>query len=285
MKKRTTIPSVTLANGIPMPALGLGTWKLWGDDCVAAVKTALAAGYTSIDTAERYANQSDIGMAIKNVPRDTLFITSKVWHDHLHHDDLIEACAATLKELRTGYIDLYLVHWPDKAVPMRETFGALNELYDAKTIRAIGVSNFTIPHLRKAMHVSEAPICVNQVEVHPFWHDDALLSFCRENKIAVTAYSPLAQGKVFTDRTITALADKHGRSVSQIVLRWLVQKDCIVIPKATMKERLLENASIFDFTLPGEDMALLDCLTPQRRLVNPDFAEFDDAQPTSGKHL
>ena len=273
--QKQAIPMLKLSNGVLMPQLGLGTWKLWGDECVKAVKAALDAGYRHIDTAERYANQSDIGMAIKGHPRKSLFITSKVWYDHLHHDDLIEACTATLEELRTDYVDMYIIHWPNSGVPFKETFGALNELYRAKKIRATGVSNFSISNMRKAMKVCDAPITNNQIETHPFWHDEKLLGFCRENDIVVTAYSPLAQGKVFHDMRIIALAEKYGKNPGQLTLRWLVQKGCAVIPKASEKIRLVENMSIFDFEISGEDMRILDSLKPQKRMVNADFAEWD----------
>ena len=230
MKNEVSIPGIKLANGALMPQLGLGTWKLYGKECVSAVQHALNAGYRHIDTAERYENQSDIGIAIKDFPRKSLFLVTKVWYDRLGYDDLMEMCKAALEELRTDYIDLYLIHWPNKDIPMKETFEALNELHDNKSIRAIGVSNFSISNIRKAMKLSPAPICNNQVETHPYWHDEKLLDFCHDNRISVTAYSPLAQGLVFKDRTIMEIAGRCKRTVSQVVLRWLVQKGCIVIP-------------------------------------------------------
>jgi diketogulonate reductase-like aldo/keto reductase len=275
MKESIAIPAIKLANGVLMPQLGLGTWKLYGKECVAAVQHALKAGYRHIDTAERYENQSDIGIAIKGFPRKSLFLVSKIWYDRLHNADVLELCNAALEELRTDYMDLYLIHWPNKDIQMKETFDALNQLYDEKKLRAIGVSNFSIANLKKAMKVSAAPICNNQVETHPFWHDEKLLSFCHDNDIAVTAYSPLAQGLVFKDRTIADIAAHYKRSVSQVVLRWLVQKGCIVIPKATDRQRLLENARIFDFALGTQDMAVLDNLKQGKRLVDPPWAEWD----------
>jgi diketogulonate reductase-like aldo/keto reductase len=274
MKEGLRIPQVTLANGSLMPQLGLGTWKLYGKDCVAAVQHALKAGYRHIDTAERYENQSDIGMAIKGFPRKSLFITTKVWYDRLAYDDLMAMCEAALEELRTRYIDLYLVHWPNEDIPLKGTMEALNDLYDKQKIHAIGVSNFGIRHLKKAMKQSAAPICNNQVETHPFWHDERLLDFCQENEIAVTAYSPLAQGLVFKDKTIKGIAERNRRTVSQVVLRWLAQKGCVVIPKATSRAMLLENAGTFGFHLSTHDMALMDTLAQGKRLVDPPWADW-----------
>jgi diketogulonate reductase-like aldo/keto reductase len=258
-----------------MPQIGLGTWKLYGKECVSAVQHALKAGYRHIDTAERYENQSDIGIALKGFPRKSLFLTTKVWYDRLAYDDLIDMCHAALKELRTDYIDLYLVHWPNNDIPLKQTIDALNALYDKKEIRAIGVSNFGIKNLKKAMRLSDAPICNNQIETHPYWHDEKLLDFCKDNDIAVTAYSPLAQGSVFRDKTIMAIAKRNNRTVSQVVLRWLTQKGCVVIPKATERAMLLENAAISDFALSKEDVALIDGLKQGKRLVDPPWADWD----------
>lgn len=275
MKRGMHIPDIKLANGILMPQLGLGTWKLYGKDCVSAVQHALKAGYRHIDTAERYENQSDIGIALKGFPRKSVFLTTKVWYDRLAYQDLIDMCHAALEELRTDYIDLYLVHWPNRDIPLKQTMEALNDLYDKKQIRAIGVSNFGIKNLKKAMGLSAAPICNNQIETHPFWHDDKLLDFCKDNDISVTAYSPLAQGLVFKDKTIADIAKRNRKTVSQVVLRWLAQKGCAVIPKATARKMLLENAAIFDVALSKEDMALIDGLKQGKRLVDPPWADWE----------
>ncbi len=272
MKKR--IPDIALRNGVKLPAIGLGTWLLTSNECIATVKTALKLGYTHIDTAERYGNEAEIGIAINDVKRDSVFVTSKVYYDDLHHNDVIASCDRSLAALNTDYIDLYLIHWPNKEVPMKETFSALQELHEQGKIRAIGVSNFSIRHLKEALKVSKLPICVNQIECSLGWHDDELLSFCKKHKIEVVAYSPLGHGTLLENPAVQEIAYKHGKSPAQVALRWLTQQGYVVIPKATREDLLKENLAVFDFDLDDVEMKSLSQL-PQHKFVNPPQAEWD----------
>ncbi len=274
INKKINIPKVTLKNKIEMPVLGLGTYLLKGEECYNAVKIALNLGYTHIDTAAYYNNHVEIGKAIKGYDRKKLFITSKVWIGNLHYNDVLKSCYTALKEMETPYFDLYLIHYPYKKIPIKETIEAMAKLYNEKKIRAFGVSNFTIKHLKDAMAVSKLPLCINQVEFHSFLYQKELLSFCLKNHIYITAYSPLARGLVNNDNTIKEIAKKYNKTPTQISLRWLIEKKIIAIPKGSSDEHIKENMSIFDFKLKKSDIEKIDNL-PQSRLVNPDFAEFD----------
>ncbi len=268
------IPSFRLSDGA-IPGLGLGTWQLTGQTCVAAVQRALALGYTQIDTAIFYGNHAEIAEAIRDVDRAKLFLTSKVPPGRLRHDDVIAACEETLRELGTNYLDLWLIHWPNKGIPMEETFRALKELKDAGKVKAVGVSNFTVRHLKEALQVSKVPIAVNQVEFHPGLYQKKLLEFCEEHGIIVTAYSPLGRGGLVGDETLAAIGKAHGKTAGQVALRWLHQHGIVVIPKASSEAHLRENRGIFDFSLTDEEMARIDALDGGR-IVRPPFAEFDD---------
>ena len=269
------IPLVTLRNNVRIPILGLGTYRLTGTDCTNAVKLALRSGYRHIDTADLYGNHEQIAEGIRGFDRKELFITSKVWHSNLHFEDVIKSCDKILAELRTGYVDLLLIHWPNKSVPLKETLNALNIIYTSGKTRAIGVSNFTIRHLKDAQALSTIPICVNQVEFHPLNYQKELLLFCHRHGIALTAYSPIARGLVFDISLFRELADKYGKSCAQISLRWLIQKGIIAIPKATTLEHLKENMDIFDFELARQDILRMDDIKLQKRLVMPGISEFD----------
>jgi 2,5-diketo-D-gluconate reductase B len=266
---------VKLKNKVEMPILGLGTHLLTGEACRQTVKTAIELGYTSFDTAEYYSNHLEIGEAIKDLDRSKLFITSKVWADQLKYDDVLKAFDKATRELGTNYLDLYLIHWPNKNIPLKETFEAFRKLYDGKKIRAIGVSNFTINLLEAAMLVSKIPICVNQVEFHPFLFQNALLEFCNKHDIKIVAYSPVARGLVLSNSVLSEIAFKHNKTSVQVSLRWLIEKKIVAIPKASTREHLRENIDIFDFKLNKEEIAQIDSL-PQRRLMNPGFVNFNE---------
>jgi diketogulonate reductase-like aldo/keto reductase len=247
-----------LIDGHRIPVLGLGTWNLTGQRCVSAVSRALELGYRHIDTAEMYGNQAEIGDAIKTFPRSALFLTSKVWSNHLHHDDVHRACDNTLRQLGTSYLDLYLIHWPNISVPLTETFKALKELVDQGKVRSVGVSNFDTELMKKSLDVSGAPVTVDQVRFHPFSYDKNLLDFCLGKGIVVTAYSPLGRGNILSNRIIQSIAKKVGKTPAQICLRWCLQKGTIVIPKAGSEEHLRENMDIFDWEINEEDMKRID---------------------------
>lgn len=268
---------VTLASGYKMPKLGLGTWLLKRKECKKVVKKALRIGYRHIDTAYVYGNEKAIGEAIheKRIERGELFITSKVWREDLMHDDLIDQFYESLDDLNLEYIDLYLIHWPNRKIPMRNTFKALKELVEKGKIKSIGVSNFTINHLKDAMEVSEVPISVNQVEFHPYLNQNELLKFCKENGIIVTAYSPLAHGKIINDEILDSIGKKHGKSEVQVALKWLLQKNMAVIPKASSEKYLKQNFNLFDFKLNKKEVDKVDSLNKDLRTCEFGFSEFN----------
>lgn len=268
------IPTIELKDGNKIPILGLGTWQLTGKSCEQSVKDAISLGYNHIDTAEFYGNHKEIGRAIKNADRKKLFITSKVWYDNLKYDYVLKSCDKTLKDLGTNYLDLYLIHWPNNKIDMKETFDALKKLYDDKKIKSVGVSNFTIKHLEYALSVSKVPIVVNQVEFHPYLYQKELLDFCNSNKIILTAYSPLARGKVFNEKKMTEISKKYKKTPGQITLRWMIDKNIVVIPKASSLNHLKSNMDVFDFKLSETDNIMIEALNKNERMINPGFAEF-----------
>jgi len=270
------IPKIELKNGVKIPILGFGTYKLKGRLCEKAVNNALRLGYNHIDTAELYDNEEEIGNALKKFDRSKIFITSKVWIDNLDFNDVLKACDKSLKKLKTDYIDLYLIHYPDKRVPIKETIRALDKLYREGKIKAVGVSNFTISDIKEVMDVSDIPITVNQVEFHPLLYQRKLLEFCNNNEIFITAYSPIARGKVFENELLKKIANKHNKTPSQISLRWLIQKSIVVIPKATSVEHIKENYDIFNFELDEREMKEIDNVNMKLRLINPFDSKFDD---------
>lgn len=250
---------LALASGHHMPMLGLGTWKLSGDACTQAVRRALDLGYTHIDTAWMYENQRAIGNALREAgtERERLFITSKVWHTHLHHDGVLEQCDETLRDLQTDYVDLFLIHWPSDKVPMAETFKALGRLADEGKARSIGVSNFSVARMEEAQSVSDVPVCVNQIKYHAGQEQRDVRDWCQAHRVAVTAYTPLGRGQVLDAPPVTEASEAHGRTPAQVALRWLVQQDIIVIPKAGSEAHMKENQDLFDWSLTNEEMAAI----------------------------
>jgi diketogulonate reductase-like aldo/keto reductase len=250
-----------MKDGNIIPALGLGTWKLVGAECSHAVRMSIKLGYKHIDTAEIYGNQREIGEALRDFDRSKIFLTSKVWKDHMHFDDVIKACNRTLEDLKSDYLDLYLIHWPNEEVSVEETFRAFEKLLRDGKIKSVGVSNFTIDHLKDALRVAKIPITVNQVEFHPYNYQRDLLDFCMDNEILLTAYSPLGRGELLREKTIKEIADKYNRTPAQICIRWSLQKGVVVIPKASSENHLNENLDIFDWAISEEDVKRLDLLT------------------------
>ncbi len=267
------IPAKKLASGIAIPVLGLGTWELAGKKCVETVQKALELGYSHIDTAQVYENQREIGRAIQGFDRKKLFIASKIWRSDLQSKSVEPACDRILEELETDYVDLLLIHWPNRSVPIAETLEAMNNLVKQKKVKSIGVSNFTVPHLKEALETN-AIISANEVEFHPAFFQKELLGFCTQKKIAVIAYSPLGRGSLLSHPVLREIAKKNAKTVSQICLRWATQKGLIVIPKASSETHLAENTRLFDWELSGEDASAIDELGTNHRLVNPGFAEF-----------
>lgn len=270
------IPELKMNNGLGIPLIGLGTWKLKRKKCIEVVRKALELGYNHIDTAEVYENEKEIGEVISNFDRKKLFITSKVFPP-LSYNKIIESCENSLLKLKTDYLDLYLIHWPRKKDNL-EYIKAFKKLIEDGKIKTFGVSNFTINHLKDIIKVAEEiklKISVNQVEFHPLLYQKDLLKFCMDNNIVVTAYSPLARGKVYKNKILKKIGEKYNKTAGQISLRWLLQKNLVVIPKASSEEHLKENLDIFNFFIEKEDEIKIDNLNVNKRFVNPYFSEFN----------
>ncbi|MFP8891075.1 aldo/keto reductase [Natrialbaceae archaeon A-CW2] len=249
--------------GEAVPAIGLGTYRLRGSECRETVQTALEVGYRHIDTAEFYENQAEIGTAIDTatVPREDLFVTTKVWKTNLEAESVRRSTTNSLEALDLEYVDLLLIHWPNSDVPVEETLGAMNRLQEEGRIRHVGVSNFSVAQLEAAIAASRTPILTNQVEYNPYVDQDDLLEYCRDQNVLLTAYSPLAKGDVLEDETLVEIGDRYGKSPAQVALRWLVQQEGVVaIPKASSREHLEANLDVFDFKLSREEMAQVGSL-------------------------
>ena len=259
-----------------IPALGLGTWKLKGDECVSTVLKALEIGYRHIDTADAYENHQEVAQGIKQsgIKREEIFITTKVWHDEINEPNLNKSAKRFLEELQTDYLDLLLIHWPNKDIPITESLEELNILKQEGVIKAIGVSNFTIHHLQDALKTG-IEVASNQVEFHPSLNQKELKNFCDQNKIVITAYSPLARGYDLELPVIKDLSQKYGKTPSQVILNWLVNKGLVAIPKSSNPQRLLENFQSLDWQIDPQDMELIDNINENHRAVTPVFAEFD----------
>lgn len=243
--------------GVSIPKLGLGTYRLRGDTCRRTVETALDLGYRHIDTAEYYENQSAIGDAIAttDVPREELFLTTKVWRTNLAHDAVLRSARESVEKLGVETVDLLLIHWPSRRVPVEETLSAMNQLQDEGLVRHVGVSNFSVEQLDDARGESTAPILTDQVRYHPYSERQSLLEYCIVNDVVLTAYSPLAKGRVTDDDTLQAIGERYDKTPAQVALRWLVQQENVVaIPKASSRSHLEENLEIFDFSLSVSEM-------------------------------
>lgn len=269
---------IQLASGFSIPQIGLGTWLLTGRECFEAVSTALDFGYTLIDTAVAYDNEQDIGKAIEEsgINRSDLFLTTKVWYQKLRAKDVVDQCNRSLDYLRTDYIDLLLIHWPNKYIPMRETFEGFEQLVEERKVRSAGISNFTIRHIQEAKKSTVLKLSINQVEFHPFLYQKELLQYCNGNSISVMAYSPLGRGKVFHSELLKEIADDKGAEVSQIVLAWLMRKNIIVIPKASSDEHLKANLDSMEIELSDHESSLIDSISENERIIKPSWAEFED---------
>lgn len=269
------IPTKPLGrDGAEIPALGLGVFRMPAEDTARMTRTALELGYRHIDTAQIYGNEADVGrgMAEAGVPRDRIFLTTKVWVDHYRTPDLLRSVEESLARLRTDYVDLLLLHWPGDKAPLAEQIDALNQTVSRGWARHIGVSNFNIKLMREAAALSAAPLVTNQIEFHPYLNQDAVRAEAAALGMTVTAYFGMADGKVLTDPVIGEIAARLGKTPAQIALRWLVQQDNVVtLTKTLRRDRAEANARVFDFALSADDMARIAALArPDGRLVSPD---------------
>jgi len=252
--------TIKLNNGVEIPRLGLGTWQAQqGGMARQAVEWALEAGYRHIDTAAGYDNEEDVGDAIaaSSLAREEIFVVTKIINGDQGYDSTLRACEASLKRLKLDAIDLYLVHWPVSGL-RKDTWRAMVRLAEEGLCRSVGVSNYTMRHLEELLADSPVVPAVNQIELSPFLTRTALADYCQSRGIVVEAYSPLARSRKLGDARLVAMAEKYGKSTAQVALRWGLQHDFVVIPKSTNKERIFENANLFDFALSAEDMALMD---------------------------
>ncbi|MGP7815881.1 aldo/keto reductase [Niallia sp. 01092] len=268
--------TVTLHNGVNMPRLGLGVWKVQdGQEAIESVKAAIKAGYISIDTAAAYQNEEGVGQGIKEagVPRENLFITTKVWNADQGYESTLAAFETSLKKLGLDYVDLYLIHWPVKG-KYKETWKALETLYKDGKVKSIGVSNFHQHHLEDLLEDAEIVPMVNQIELHPLLSQTELRTYCNEKNIVVEAWSPLAQGQLLEHPVLKEIASSYNKSVAQIILRWDIQNDIVTIPKSIKEHRIIENASIFDFELNEEDIKKINEINKNER-VGPDPDNFN----------
>jgi diketogulonate reductase-like aldo/keto reductase len=282
-------PMKELSFGGAIPVLGFGTSGLHGSECKNAVWFALETGYRHIDTALSYLNQREIGEVIRSygIQREKLFITSKVPRTKLNADELIKACTQTLDELQTEYLDLFLIHWPNKEIQIAETLGAMKGLKQKGLIKAIGVSNFTINHLKDTLKVPETSkdwveIDNNQVEFHPSLNQKELREFCQKNNISITAYAPLAQGKDLRIQEVREISNKYDKPESQVILNWILSRGMVAIPRSAKPEHIRENFETLSWKLENKDLRVIDSLDKGNRLVSPSSAEFDYESDETG---
>lgn len=255
-----------------VPDLGLGTWDLRGKECVRAVREALDIGYRHLDTAQMYENEREVGRGLSEsrVPRETVFVTTKLWLDNLTAGKVRQSFEESLERLGTEYVDLLLIHWPNRDVPLEETLPGMEAIHATGNARGIGVSNFPTKLWSHALDL--APVPVNQVELHPFLDQRSLLEMSRERALKLVAYAPIARGRVSTDPTIVEIARAKDRTPAQVTLRWLLQQGIAAIPKAARREHLEENFQILDFQLDDDEMHHISSLGRGLRLVDPGWA-------------
>lgn len=258
-----------LNNGIQIPRLGLGAYQIPpGKTTINAVKYALKVGYKHIDTAKVYGNESDVGKALKDsdIKREDIFITTKVWNSDQGYDSTLRAFEASLKRLGQSYVDLYLIHWPVQR-KIIETWKAMVQLLKNGKVRTIGVSNYSINELKETIQNSDIIPAINQVEFHPFLYQKDLLEFCKSNTIQLEAYSPLTRGKRLDNLDVIKMGEKYNKTPAQILMRWSLQHDLVVIPKSSHTKRILENSQVFDFNIDQKDMELLNSLNENLHTV------------------
>lgn len=269
--------TINLNDNTSIPILGFGTWELPGENARKPVEIALKTGYRAIDTATIYQNHEVIGEEIEQsgIKREELFLTSKLWRDDMRAEDVEMAAEIALEELKMKYLDLYLIHWPNKAVDMNKTLEEMGKLKDKGLIKAIGVSNFTIHQLEEALK-SGVEITNHQVELHPSFNQKEMVEWCKAHKISVTAYSPLGQGKDLKIEILKKLAIKYKVNEAEVILAWIRQKGIIAIPRSSDEKHITDNFASLSLTLDGHEMEMIDNVAQEKRIVRPSFAEFED---------
>ena len=268
------------AQGVEVPALGLGTWQLTGQNCRNAVETALDVGYRHIDTAQVYGNEAEVGegIAAADVDREEIFLTTKLDTRNRTYQRVVDSTRESLDKLGTDYVDLLLIHQPNylTRASHEETLRAMGNLVDEGLVRHVGVSNFGVEKLKRVREVSDVPILTDQVQYHPYWDQRKLLDYCRVHDVLLTAYSPLARGSVLDDPILERIGTGYGKSSAQVALRWLLQQDGVVtIPKATSREHIEDNFGSLDVELDEDAMARIDSVEEQHRVVDFDGAPWE----------
>lgn len=273
MPREATTDTTLTVQGVTIPKLGLGTWRITGGDCVVAVRDALELGYDHIDTARAYGNEEQVAQGLHDSGRnrDDVFLSTKLWYADLSAVGVHDQIEHSLRDLRTEYVDLLLIHWPNPEFPLARTLDAMVEAREAGRVRHIGVANF--PSVLLAQAVEHAPIICNQVEYHPYLGQPRVLEFARERDLMMTAYSPLAQGELLDDPVVTQIARAHDATPAQVVLRWLLdQPNVAAVPKASSREHRADNLAVFDLELGDDERAQLAALERGRRTINPSWA-------------
>jgi 2,5-diketo-D-gluconate reductase B len=272
MPTEATQATTVDVQGVQIPKLGFGTWQITGEDCVVAVRDALELGYRHVDTARMYGNETEVGQGLHDsgLNRDEVFLTTKIWRSELRAKDVHQELEQSLRELRTEYVDLLLIHWPNRDIPLAETLGSMLAERDAGRARHIGVANFPSRLLRQALEL--APILCDQVEYHPYLAQPEVLALARERDVLVTAYSPLAQGQALREPVLREIAAAHGVSAGQVVLRWLLdQPNVAAIPKASSHEHRASNLDVFGFELSDDERAAIAGLQRGGRMIDPSW--------------
>lgn len=254
----TRTPTVVLSSGDELPMIGVGTWDIGGDTVKESVRAGLDAGYRHIDTAEGYNNEVQIGEVIEDYERDDIFLTSKVLPKHLGYESVIESCEASLNRLSTDYLDLYLIHWPNPAISLRETMSAMATVHNRGWVRNVGVSNFSAYQLSCAQHVASVPIAVNQMEFHPLFQRSDLVDYCRDTDTVIEAAAPLGRTEVFDHPVVQDVAEKYDKSAPQVILKWEVERNIVALPKSSTPNHVRSNIKLFDWEIEDTDLKRLD---------------------------
>ncbi|MEA1930268.1 MAG: aldo/keto reductase [Euryarchaeota archaeon] len=276
----TSVPTRTLPSGDEIPLVGFGTYDIDPENTTEAVRTALEAGYRHIDCAEGYGNEREVGEALAAYDREELFVTSKVVPKHLHYESLLSACRDSLDRLGTDYLDLYLIHWPNPAVSLRETLSAMARLVEEGLVRNIGVSNFTAYQLMFARQISDVPIAMNQVELHPWFKQAELRAYATDHDVPLAAAAPLARTAVFDEPVIQELAEQYDKTPAQIVIRWQIQNGIVTIPRSTTPDHIRSNLAVTDWELDEADMDRIEAIDRRERqyMIDPSHPRYGISQ-------